>query len=197
MSTATQQQRTQLFVVKTDKRVFEALDGLNFGNPKFSKIQLGMVDHEKNPSVYVSHNVDPDVMKVLAHEILNGGFDAMFPSGYTEYKGTANSKREDGKPESRVLKISKRKSSKPGEVIRYPWTVQINVGPGKVVGEGAVTPDGVAEKSVNMLLSDMDMKRFAVTVLDHIRHAEIATMINVSVAEKHKEVVELIKSIKK
>ncbi|MFE8701187.1 hypothetical protein ACFYKX_11330 [Cytobacillus sp. FJAT-54145] len=151
-------QRKQIFVVKTNKNVFEALDGLNAENEKFNKIQLNLVNHEVNPSVFVSHSINPDVLQVLAFEILNGSF-----TGFAEYKGSANSKRADGKPEARTLKISKRQPSKPGEVVKYPFAITIETGEGQVIGEGAVKMVK-KEQSVNMLLSEMDMKRFAVRV---------------------------------
>lgn len=159
-------QREQIFVVKTNKNVFEVLDGLNAENPKYNKIQLNLVDYAKNPSVFVSHSINPDVVKVLAHDILNSTF-----TEYAEYKGSANSKRPDGKPEARTLKIVKRQPSKPGEKINYPYAITIDIGEGSVIGQGAVKMVK-KEQSVNMLLSEMDMKRFAVTALDFIRNYE-------------------------
>ncbi|MFT9488299.1 MAG: hypothetical protein ACH0QD_13175 [Tepidibacillus sp.] len=164
--TATQNKREQIFVVKTNKNVFEVLDGLNAKEPKFNKIQLNLVNHEANPSVFVSHSINPDILKVVAYEILSGTF-----TKYEEYKGSATSKRADGKPEARILRITKRQSSKPGEEIRYPYAIQIDIGEGQVIGQGAVKMIK-KEQSVNMLLSEMDMKRFAVTVTDYIRNFE-------------------------
>ncbi|MBL4952030.1 hypothetical protein JK635_07380 [Neobacillus sp. YIM B02564] len=165
MANQTQIQREQIFVVKTNKNVFEALDALNAENEKFNKIQLNLVDYAKTPSVFVSHSINPDVLKVLATDILQGTF-----TDYAEYKGSAQSKRPDGKPEARVLKIMKR-SGKPGEKINYPFAITISVGEGQVIRQGAVKMVK-QEQSVNMLLSEMDMKRFAITALDYIRNFE-------------------------
>lgn len=154
---------TQVFVLKTDKRIFEALDSLN-ENPKFSKIKLNLVNHEQKPVVMVSHNMDPDAAKVVALDILNGTFQ-----GYTEYKGSASSKRADGKPEARVLKITKNDPAK----YRIPYSVTVEVGAGEVIGQGAVKMVQ-KEQSVTVFLSEFDMKRFAVSVLDYIRAWEAA-----------------------
>ena len=154
---------TQVFVLKTDKRVFEAIDNLDT-NPRFSKIKLNLVDYEKNPSVMVSHSINPDAMKVVALDILAGTF-----SGYTEYKGTANSKRPDGKPEARVLRIQKNDPSK----FRIPYSITIEVGAGEVIGQGAVKMVQ-KEQSVTLMISEFDLKRFAVSVLDYIRAWEAA-----------------------
>jgi len=167
---------TQVFVLKTDKRVFEAIDNLDT-NPRFSKIKLNLVDYEKNPSVMVSHSVNPDAMKVVALDILSGNFSA---NGYTEYKGTAQSKRPDGKPEARVLRIQKNDPAK----YRIPYSVTIEVGEGVVIGQGAVKMVQ-KEQSVTVFLSEFDMKRFAVSVLDYIRAweaAQIASRLNAAPA---------------
>jgi hypothetical protein len=165
---------TQVFVLKTDKRVFEAIDNLDT-NSRFSKIKLNLVDYEKNPSVMVSHSVNPDAMKVVALDILSGNFN-----GYTEYKGTAQSKRPDGKPEARVLRIQKNDPAK----YRIPYAVTIEVGEGEVVGQGAVKMVQ-REQSVTVFLSEFDLKRFAVSVLDYIRAweaAQIASRLNAAPA---------------
>lgn len=165
---------TQVFVLKTDKRVFEAIDNLDT-NSRFSKIKLNLVDYEKNPSVMVSHSVNPDAMKVVALDILSGNFN-----GYTEYKGTAQSKRPDGKPEARVLRIQKNDPAK----YRIPYAVTIEVGEGEVVGQGAVKMVQ-REQSVTIFLSEFDLKRFAVSVLDYIRAweaAQIASRLNAAPA---------------
>lgn len=158
-------EKTQIFVAKTDKNVFEAIDSLDFAQPKFSKIRLNLVQHDVTPSVFVSHSINPDVLKVVAQEILSGSFEKNFPKGFKEYKGSANSKREDGKPEARTLTIAYNAGK------NYPWYVQIAVGEGQVIGQGAVKMVK-EEQRVFMSLSDMDMKRFATEVMDYIRDFE-------------------------
>lgn len=161
-----EQEKRQIFVLKTDKNVFEALDGMNPHDPKTSKIILNLLDYKREPTVTVSHMVNPDTMKVVAHDILHDRF-----TEFVEYKGTAQSKKRNGKPEARILKIVKRESDRNGEKLRYPFLVQIEVGEGEVIGQGAVKMKR-KEESVYMAISELDMKRFAITVLDYVRNVE-------------------------
>ena len=176
--------RPQVYVTKTEGkggygspfankevfRVFEALDCLNI-----EKVQLNLVESlvdKSAPGFQVSHYIDMDLLKVLCLEILNETF-----TEYTEYKGTPEKKRDgtfirpDQKPEARVLKIAYKEADAKGVAMKYPYSVSIQVGIGELLKDGAVKMVK-AEKTVAMSFNKIEMKRFAITMLDYIRDFE-------------------------
>lgn len=125
------------------------------------KVVWQIVQYDREPSLVVTHFMDPDVAKVLAWEICHGTFGATFPEGYVEYKGSVR----DGLAEARVLTIKHDPSR------RYPWWVRIQRGPGKVIGQGAVQ---LVEAKDTALFpaSELDIRRLAMAMADAVRAHE-------------------------
>lgn len=170
---------SQVYVYRTSKNLLELLSKLhlaapsvisNFHDAKHSKMQIRLMEYgDEKPTETVYHYVDATTFKVLAMDILNDALKngAFGKFGFQEFKGSANSGREDGRPESRILNI--RYDSSRSE---YPYVFSILTGPGHIIGEGAIKPAfdlKSPEKKIQVSLSTLEAKKFAMQGLDYIR----------------------------
>lgn len=177
--------KSQIFVLKTNKNVLEIKSNLKPApqnlasniHDKYSRIIINLVSFaEGQETVTLTHYVNPETMKAICLDIINGTFEKEYPSsgfngGYEEYKGTAKSDREDGAPEARKLQIRYSDTYK-GQKAMYPYAITLARGKGEVIGEGAVKFAGKPDHTATFMMSKIDAKRLAVQTLDYIRHWE-------------------------
>lgn len=157
-------------VYKTNKNIFEVKDMMNLiddaeigrvHNPKQSRIHFfcASLNSEGKQDIKLNHYLSPDDLLTIIDAIENGSFETQYKtnygSQYVEYKGSAKSDKYNGKPESRVLMI------KYNEKMNYPWTISLQIGEGKIEGEGAIKPLNLAkpDSKVEVRFSNHDFKK--------------------------------------
>ena len=89
--------------------------------------------------------------------------------GGTTVEGLARQKRSrsDNKPESRQFKIV------PGD--KYPWILQAEAGPGKMLETGLIAPDGKPDAVIRIPMTDKDFRKFAISVVSEINSYKVFT----------------------
>ncbi len=148
-------------------------------NPEYpslpeAKVVFTLVDYTKKPSLQLRHHMDARIFRVLAWDILLGRFPEAWPSRnddgkeagwgkYVEYKGTAQSTSQKGKPEARRLTIL----FNPDPDRKYPWTIKIERGLGEIIGRGAVNMKQVQD-TVQFPLATLPMRAVAADGLEFL-----------------------------
>lgn len=162
-------------------------DSLNFDwdnvshihNTKESKIKITVLSLIDNKSTNeVTHSLNAVEAKELFRSILSNDFmnPKIYNSQYIEYKGSPSSEHYNGAPESRVLYVKFQPAMPDGTAMKLPFSVQITRGRGKLVQQGAITPNGNPDLSLTARLSMFDIKKISGVVLDYIRNWEAAQM---------------------
>jgi hypothetical protein len=141
------QPRKRIYSHITRSRFLHLEDTLDIG-----KIRLYAGEYTKGQGARatVYHFLDLDDARVLLAD-LSWGKKAEF----TDYKGTTNG---DG-PQSRVLKVNSK-----GDKV---W-LEIQNGPGEVVGEGAIKPKGKPTAAVSIPLTVWEARKLAHAALAYI-----------------------------
>ncbi|MCP4536017.1 MAG: hypothetical protein GY832_02625, partial [Chloroflexi bacterium] len=154
-----QQPRKRLYSHVTRTRFLHLEDALSIG-----KIRLFAGEYRKGngASATAHHFLDLDDARPLLAD-LSWGKKVEF----TDYKGTTNG---DG-PQSRVLKIKAN-----GDKI---W-LEIQNGPGELVGQGAVKPKGKPTAAVSIPLTVWESRKLAHACLAYIRAWETTHLLDVA-----------------
>lgn len=141
----------------TKSRILDVQDLLDI-----NKLRIEVVEYAEGEGATRSaeHFAEPDALALVLYDILNGR-----PwERYVEYKGSQQGETVI----SRVLTIERVEA-------RNPIKITVSRGPGKVVEKGAIQPLGKPETSVSVLLSELDARRIAYTLLRHLAAYEAAT----------------------
>ena len=152
----------QIYKTATDKTILDISDLMNFSQPKKNRIVFTLVDYQpdhkiEGKSPYVCHYTDPGSAKTLCWQIMTG----KLIDNFQEFKGSNG--------QARVLTISVDRKSRP----KYPYSIKIDVGEGKELESGIVQMVK-RERGISINLSEFDMIRLAITLLDYIRAKEFA-----------------------
>ena len=91
----------------------------------------------------------------------------------TDYKGSANG---GGQPVSRVLKIKGPKDGK--------FWLEVQNGPGQVIGAGAVKPAGEPEASISIALTTWEARKLALAVIEYMTAWRVAALCSPSPSPK-------------
>lgn len=92
--------------------------------------------------------VDVADARVLAADLSRG----RLPQPFIDYKGSVQG--ANGQPVSRVLKLSDRRDGP-----RAPIVLEVTVGPGQVLGQGAIKPAGRPQVQIAILLTRWQARR--------------------------------------
>ena len=153
----TEQQRTRIYSHITKSSFLHVEDALDI-----AKLRLfaGKYQRGNGASQMTAHWLDlADARVILADLAWGKTLD------YVEFKGTPGDP-----PTSRVLKV---KSGKDDKV----W-FRLELGPGQVIGEGAIKPSGQPEIVINVPFSSWEARSLALAVLSYCQSWETARMIN-------------------
>lgn len=123
---------------------------------RYSRIKINVTDFEKNPTVFLSFNLDPSEIRLLHQKIcMITMTEREFEWGVTKNYGTFGSDRMD------MISIS-RKPLRNGQKANYPWSISISSG--KTAADKKFQP----EKSARKLLSDDEIQRFFGDIMAYI-----------------------------
>jgi hypothetical protein len=157
--------RPRIFSVLTRTRFLHLEDALTPAEPgKPGKIRLFIGSYTAGsgePAVTAHHFLDDAEARVIFADMAWGK-----PVDITDYKGTVN----NGGPQSRVLKIK-------GPTDKGKYWLQIGMGPGEVIGQGAVKPAGKPEVEVSIPLDVWEARRLALAVIEYMDAFRVAALL--------------------
>jgi len=151
-------QRFYSYVTKT--RFLHLEDSLEIG-----KIRLYVGEYRRGHGATATahHYLDLNDARVLFSDMAWGK-----AVEFTDYKGSSNGSQ----PQSRVLKI-RHKADKAGE---YRYWLEIQNGPGTVMGQGAIKPAGDPTAQVSIPFPIWDARRLAHAALAYIQAWEASNL---------------------
>jgi hypothetical protein len=164
MDTQSTKHRHQIYKYVTKTQILSLTDLLNGDNSKKSKIVVSLLkyDEETHKALEVlDHYLNPLDAKYICWEILTNAL--------TEYKDYKGSKR-DGKYQARILTVKRNPDKGKG------YLLVLDQGEGQPTEQGAVTMKK-KECSQWICLSEQEMKKLALALLDYIRAWEIKQMM--------------------
>ena len=124
---------------------------------RYSRIKIHVTDFEKNPSVFLSFNLDPSEIRLLYQKIsMLTMTEREFSWAVTKNYGAFGSDRME------IFNIT-RVPLRNGEKAKYPWTISISTGT-SAKNSGKFQ----SEKSARKLLSDDEMQRFFGDIVAYI-----------------------------
>ena len=137
--------RVRVYSEITRTAILHVEDALDIG-----KLRLFLIAYQRGQgaSATVAHFLDVEDARVLAADLASG----RLPDKFVDYKGSPHG--PNGKPLSRVLKVEDR-----GDDQRAPLVLQVANGPGQVIGEGAIKPDGKPDVEIAILLTRWQARR--------------------------------------
>ncbi len=137
--------RVRVYSEITRTAILHVEDALEIG-----KVRLFLIAYQRGQgaSGTVAHFLDVEDARVLAADLATG----RLPDKFVDYKGSAHG--PNGKPISRVFKVEDR-----GDDQRAPIVMQVANGPGQVIGEGAIKPDGKPDVEIAILLTRWQARR--------------------------------------
>jgi len=151
-----QQQRYRIYTHITKSSFLHVEEALDIGK---LRLFAGKYQRGNGASQMTAHWLDlADARVILADLSWGKAVD------YVEFKGTPGDP-----PTSRVLKI---KSGKDDKV----W-FRLELGPGQVIGEGAIKPSAQPETVINVPFTSWEARKLALAVLSYCQSWETARMI--------------------
>lgn len=170
----------QIVKYQTDKVLLEFNDHMSVADPsyasnihsQYSKINVVAIDYsqgKKEQSIVADLNIDPDVFKYLAEEILHGT-----RINFSEQKVLVHKTNPANATECKVTKFIINYNDK----MRCPWNIVVENGwgiPETQKNGGVALQKGSyrQEKTVKVFINDTNMKRIMIVVRDYIRNFEI------------------------
>lgn len=158
--------RNEIYKYATNKQILSLTDLLSVsgGAPKKSKIVVTLVKYDEEThkaQEVLSHYLDPLDAKLISWQVLTDSL--------TEHKDYKGSRREEGY-QARILTVRRDPNKKRGYII------VLDQGEGKPTLQGAVT---MKKKEISrwIALSELEMKKLALALLDYIRAWEIKQML--------------------
>lgn len=154
------QTRTRIFSHITRSRWLHLEDSLSIG-----KIRFFVGEYKKGQGARATayHFLDADDARPLFADL-----SWSKPTDFVDFKGTANG----DVPASRVLKVKGPKDGK--------YWLEIQNGPGQIIGEGAVKPAGEPEASISIALSIWEARKMALAVIEYMQ-AYRAALLSVAI----------------
>lgn len=116
------------------------------------------------PATTAHHFLDDDEARVIMTDLSWGK-----PVDITDYKGTVG----NGGPQSRVLKIK-------GPTDKGKYWLQVSMGPGEVIGQGAVKPAGKPEVEVSIPLTTWEARKLALAVIEYMTAYRVTQLLVVN-----------------
>lgn len=161
---------TQIAFISNKKTLIAACDYLQApdlqGEPdkcpaslhaRYSRIKINVTDFEKNPTVFLSFNLDPSEIRLLYQKI------CMITMTEREFSwGVTKNYAAFGSDRMEVFNIT-RAPLRNGEKAKYPWTISISTGTASKNGGKFQS-----EKSARKLLSDDEIQRFFGDIMAYI-----------------------------
>jgi hypothetical protein len=141
-------ERNRVYSHLTRSRFLHVEDALAIGK---LRLFVGEYRRGKGASSTAFHFLDVDDARVLLSDLAWAK-----EVDFADYKGTTNG---DG-PQSRVLKVKAN-----GDKV---W-LEVQNGPGEVVGEGAIKPAGKPDAAVSVPLSTWEARKLAFAVLAYVQ----------------------------
>lgn len=155
----TQPDRPRIFSHITRSRFLHVEDAL-----EIAKIRLfiGAYQRGKGAQSTAYHFLDLDDARPLTADMAWNR-----PTDFVDYKGTAGDH-----PTSRVLKVKGPKDGK--------FWLEIQNGPGEIVGEGAIKPKGAAEAkvSISIPMTIWENRKLALAIQEYLLAYRVKTMIS-------------------
>ncbi len=153
----------RIFSLVTNRAILHLEDALAIGKVKFFMVAY---QRGQGASATVTHYVDVDDARVLAAELATG----RLAQRYVEYKGSPTGR--EGQPLSRVLRVGDR-----GDKPNRPVVIQVQNGPGQLMGEGAIKPAGDPDAEVTIFLTRWEARRLGHALQHYILAWETARML--------------------
>lgn len=127
---------------------------------RYSRIKINVTDFDKEPSVFLSYNLEPSEIRLLYQKIcMLNMTDREFEWGTTKDFSSFGSNRME------MIKVT-RQPKRNNQRVNYPWTIAITAG---TSAGGKFQP----EKSVKKFLSDDEIQKFFGDILAYISVWEI------------------------
>jgi hypothetical protein len=130
-------------------------DALTIGKIRFF---IGEYQRGNGATATAYHFLDADDARPLMADL---GWSK--PVDFVDYKGSANG----GQPVSRVLKVRGPKDGK--------YWLEIQNGPGEIIGAGAVKPAGDPDASISIALSLWEARKLALAIQEYMTAYRVAT----------------------
>jgi len=147
------QSRQRIYSHITRSRFLHLEDALAIGKVR---LFVGQYRKGQGASATAFHFLDTADARVLFSDLAWSK-----PVDFTDYKGTPAQPGNDGNgPQSRVLKVKTK-----GDKV---W-LEVQNGPGQVVGQGAVKPAGKPDAAVSVPLSTWEARKLAHAALAYVR----------------------------
>lgn len=160
-----QQDRPRIFSTITRSRFLHIEDALTPAAPdKPGKIRFFIGSYKRGsgqPAITAYHFLDDADARVVFADM---GWGKQVD--IKDYKGSANGDQ----PISRVLTIRGPKDGK--------YWIEVQNGPGQVIGQGAVKPAGEPTASISIALPIAQARALALAVIEYMTAYRVATMIN-------------------
>jgi len=156
-------QRARIFSMMTQSRflhIEDALTPIEEGKP--GKVRFFIGAYQKGsgqPATTAHHFLDDDEARVVFTDMSWGK-----QLDIKDYKGTVNGEGA----QSRVLKIK-------GPTDKGKYWLQVSMGPGEIIGQGAVKPKGKPEVEVSIPLTIWQARKLALAVLEYMSAWRVAT----------------------
>jgi len=154
----------QIYKYVTKTQILSLTDLLNGDDTKKCKIAVSLIKYDQNTHKALEtldHYLNPLDAKFICWEVLTNAF--------TEYKDYKGSKRDEGH-QARILTVKRDPDKKRGYILI------LDQGEGQPTDQGAVMMKK-KESSQWICLSEQDMKKLALALLDYIRAWEIKQML--------------------
>ena len=153
-----QQERPRIYTIITKTRFLHVEDSLEIGK---LRLFIGAYQRGSGAQSTAHHFLDLDDARVLVQDL---GWARTVD--FADYKGTANGGQQ---PVSRVLKLKGPKDGK--------YWLEVQNGPGQVIGQGAVKPAGEPEASVSIALETWEARKLALAVTEYLAAYRVAAML--------------------
>jgi hypothetical protein len=152
-------ERTRIHSHLTRTRFLHVEDALSIGK---LRLFAGEYRRGRGASSTAFHFLDVEDARVLFSDMARAK-----PVDFADYKGTPSGNGEG--PQSRVLKVKGN-----GDKV---W-IEVRNGPGELVGEGAVKPQGKPDAAVSVPLSTWEARKLAFAVLAFVQAWEARFLIS-------------------
>jgi hypothetical protein len=157
-------ERARIFSMMTQSRFLHLEDSLTpieEGKPGKVRFFIGAYQKGSGQPATTAHHFldDADARVVFADMSWGKQLDIK------DYKGTVNG----SEPQSRVLTIKGPKDGK--------YWVQVSMGPGEVIGQGAVKPAGKPEVEVSIALTTWQARQLALACIEYMSAYRVAALI--------------------
>lgn len=150
--------RVRIFSHITRTRFLHLEDSLEIGKIRFF---VGEYQRGQGSQATAYHFLDADDTRPLMADL-----SWSKATDFVDYKGSANGQQ----PISRVLKVKGPKDGK--------YWLEIQNGPGEIIGAGAVKPAGEPDASISIALTVWEARKMALAVTEYMAAYRVATLLS-------------------